>query len=316
MQERSEKFVIDKSLPNERLDTYLRSRYPAVSRVAFQRLLDAGHIRVNGAAVKPTHRPHAGEEVSIFWPEAGPTEVLPEKIPLEVLYEDKDLIVINKPPGMVVHPSAGHEQHTVVNALLHHCKGQLSGVGGVQRPGIVHRLDIDTSGCLVAAKNDLAHVGLQKQFASRTMEKTYLAIVCGEITRPGGEIRAHIARHPSHRKRMTVTEDMGGRESRTGYRLVERLKAATLVEVALHTGRTHQIRVHFQHLGYPVLGDVTYGKRQTTRVQELTGYAPPRIMLHAWNLSFTHPRTERLLNVEAPVPDDFKGTLAKLRKQR
>jgi 23S rRNA pseudouridine1911/1915/1917 synthase len=314
MSERSEKFVVEKSLPNQRLDTYLRSRYPAVSRVAFQRLLDAGHIRVNGQTVKPTHNPRAGDEITLSWPEAGPTEVLPENIPLDVLYEDKDLIVINKPPGMVVHPSAGHEQHTVVNALLHHCKGQLSGVGGVQRPGIVHRLDIDTSGCLVAAKNDLAHLGLQKQFASRTMEKTYLAIVCGEIPRPGGEIRAHIARHPSHRKRMTVTEDMGGRESRTGYRVVERLNAATLVEVHLHTGRTHQIRVHFQHLGYPLLGDETYGKRQSKHVEELSGYKPPRIMLHAWKLSFAHPRTERLLSLEAPVPKDVKATLAALRR--
>ncbi len=314
MSERSEKFVVEKSLPNQRLDTYLRSRYPAVSRVAFQRLLDAGHIRVGGQIVKPTHSPKAGEEISVFWPEAGPTEVLPENIPLDVLFEDKDLIVINKPPGMVVHPSAGHEQHTVVNALLHHCKGQLSGVGGVQRPGIVHRLDIDTSGCLVAAKNDLAHVGLQKQFLARSMEKVYLAIVCGEIPRPGGEIRAHIARHPSHRKRMAVTEDMGGRESRTGYRVIERLSAATLVEVLLHTGRTHQIRVHFQHLGYPLLGDVTYGNRPTRRLEEITGFKPPRIMLHAWKLSFTHPRTGRVLALEAPVPADIKGTLERLRK--
>jgi 23S rRNA pseudouridine1911/1915/1917 synthase len=314
MPDRSEKFVVEKSLPQQRLDTYLRSRYPAVSRVTFQRLMDAGHVRVDGEQVKPTHNPRAGEEVTVVWPEAGPTEVLAENIPLEVLYEDKDLIVINKPPGMVVHPSAGHEQHTVVNALLHHCKGQLSGVGGVQRPGIVHRLDIDTSGCLVAAKNDLAHVGLQKQFISRTMEKVYLAIVCGEIPRAGGEIRANIARHPSHRKRMAVTEDMGGRESRTGYRVVERLNATTLVEVKLHTGRTHQIRVHFQHLGYPLLGDVTYGKRQTKRVEELTGCAPLRIMLHAWKLAFAHPRTERLLSLEAPVPTDIKKTLTELRK--
>ena len=313
MAERREKFIVEKSLPNQRLDTYLRTRYPAVSRVAFQRLLDAGHVRVNGALAKPTHNPRAGEEVSIFWPEAGPTEVLPEDIPLQVLYEDKDLIVLNKPPGMVVHPSAGHEQHTIVNALLHHCQGGLSGVGGIQRPGIVHRLDIDTSGCLVAAKNDVAHLGLQKQFTARSMEKTYLAIVCGEISRAGGEIRAHIARHPSHRKRMAVTEDMGGRESRTGYRVVERLKAATLVEVALHTGRTHQIRVHFQHLGYPLLGDLTYGKRQTKRVEELTGFIPPRIMLHAWKLSFTHPRSDRILNIEAPIPDDIKQTLLRLR---
>ena len=201
-----------------------------------------------------------------------------------------------------------------MNALLHHCNGQLSGVGGVQRPGIVHRLDIDTSGCLVAAKNDLAHLGLQQQFASRTMEKIYLAIVCGEIPRAGGEIRANIARHPDHRKRMTVASDIGGRESRTEYRVIERLNSTTLVEVRLHTGRTHQIRVHFQHLGYPLFGDLTYGKRQTNRVKELTGHEPPRIMLHAWKLAFVHPRTERLMNFEAPVPEDMRGTVDALRK--
>jgi 23S rRNA pseudouridine1911/1915/1917 synthase len=305
MNQRSERFTIEQTLPNERFDTYLRARYPAMSRGAIQRLIELGHITVDGQTVKPTHRPRAGEEVRVSWPEPGVSEVKPEKIALDVLYEDADLLVINKPPGIVVHPSVGHERGTLVNALLHHCKGQLSGIGGVERPGIVHRLDIDTSGCLVVAKNDLAHVNLQKQFAGRTMEKTYLALVCGTIERPGGDIRANIDRHPSHRKRMTVTADMGGREARTEYRVKQRLNEATLVEAVLHTGRTHQIRVHFQHLGYPVLGDLTYGKRQTQRVIEATGVTPPRIMLHAWKLSFTHPRTARTMAFEAPVPADM-----------
>jgi len=309
---RTERFTIEQTLPNERFDTYLRARYPAMSRGAIQRLIELGHIRVNSEEIKPTHRPRAGEEVSIYWPEPGVSEVKPEKIKLDIIFEDKDLLVINKPPGMVVHPSIGHERGTVVNALLHHCKGQLSGIGGIERPGIVHRLDIDTSGCLVVAKNDVAHVNLQKQFAGRTMEKIYLAIVCGKIERPGGEIRANIDRHPSHRKRMAVTEDMGGREARTEYRVKQRLNDATLVEVVLHTGRTHQIRVHFQHLGYPVFGDMTYGKRQTQRLTETTGVAPPRIMLHAWKLTFAHPRSDRLLAFAAPIPADMAGTIRAL----
>jgi 23S rRNA pseudouridine1911/1915/1917 synthase len=313
MSGRSERFTIEQTLPNERFDTYLRSRYPAMSRGAIQRLIELGHIKVNGEAVKPTHRPRAGEDVSVYWPEPGVSEVKPEKIALDVLYEDKDLLVINKPPGIVVHPSVGHERGTLVNALLHHCKGQLSGIGGVERPGIVHRLDIDTSGCLVIAKNDFAHVNLQKQFAGRTMEKIYLAIVCGNIERSGGEIRANIERHPSHRKRMAVTEDMGGRAAHTEYRVKQRLNEATLVEVVLHTGRTHQIRVHFQHVGYPVFGDLIYGKRQTQRVTEATGVAPPRIMLHAWKLSFTHPRTQRLRAFEASVPADMAATVRGLK---
>jgi 23S rRNA pseudouridine1911/1915/1917 synthase len=313
MSARSERFTIEQTLPNERFDTYLRGRYPAMSRGAIQRLIDLGHIRVNGEEVKLTHRPRAGEEVTVHWPEPGVSEVKPEKIALHVLYEDKDLLIINKAPGIVVHPSVGHERGTLVNALLHHCKGQLSGIGGIERPGIVHRLDIDTSGCLVVAKNDLAHVNLQKQFSGRTMEKIYLAIVCGVIERPAGEIRANIERHPSHRKRMTVTPDMGGREARTEYSVKQRLKNATLVEVVLHTGRTHQIRVHFQHLGYPVLGDLTYGKRQTQRVTENTGVAPPRIMLHAWKLSFAHPSTERVMSFEAPIPTDMNKTVRALK---
>ena len=313
MSVRSERFTIEQTLPNVRFDTYLRGRYPAMSRGAIKRLIDLGHIRVNGEEVKLTHRPRAGEEVTVYWPEPGASEVKPEEIALDVLYEDEDLLIINKAPGIVVHPSVGHERGTLVNALLHHCKGRLSGIGGVERPGIVHRLDIDTSGCLVVAKNDLAHVNLQKQFAGRTMEKVYLSIVCGVIERSGGEIRANIERHPSHRKRMAVTADMGGREARTTYRVKQRLNGATLVEVVLHTGRTHQIRVHFQHLGYPVLGDLTYGKRQTQRVKESTGVTPPRIMLHAWKLSFAHPRTERILSFESPIPADMNKTVRALK---
>jgi 23S rRNA pseudouridine1911/1915/1917 synthase len=312
MAERSETFTIEQSLPGERLDKFLSARYPAVSRGAVQRLIDEGHIKIDGRAVKPTHQPRAGEVVSVHWPEARPAEARPEDIPLDVLYEDKDLLVLNKAPGIVVHPAAGNEEHTLVNALLHHCRGQLSGIGGVARPGIVHRLDKETSGCLVVAKNDATHLVLSAQFAGRTTEKRYLAILCGEVPRDSGEIRAAIARHPSHRKRMAVSEG-DGRDSRTSYRVVERLMYSTLVEAELHTGRTHQIRVHFQHIGFPVAGDETYGAKQTKKLTDLTGYPPPRGLLHAHKLAFIHPRTKRKRTFTAPWPADFQEALERLR---
>ena len=310
---RQETFTIERSLPGERLDTFLRHRFPAASRGAIQRLIEQGHIKVNGRTVKPTHAPRAGEVVAVEWPEARPAEAQPEDIPLGILYEDEALLVLNKTAGIVVHPSAGNEEHTLVNALLHHCRGQLSGIGGVARPGIVHRLDKETSGCLVVAKNDETHVALSAQFAGRTVEKTYLAIVCGELPRDQGEIRAAIARHPTHRKRMAVRDEDEGREAHTSYRVLERLRESTLVEARLHTGRTHQIRVHFQHLGHPVAGDTTYGQRQSKRLAELTRYEPPRVLLHAHKLAFTHPRTGKRLQCVAPWPADFEDALRFLR---
>jgi 23S rRNA pseudouridine1911/1915/1917 synthase len=304
-------FTVEQTLPNERLDKFLRAKFPMVSRGTIQRLMEAGDIRVNTQPVKPTHHPHAGEVIEVEWPEPKPPAAQPEDIPLDILYEDDELLVINKPPGIVVHPSAGHEEHTLVNALLHHCRGQLSGIGGVARPGIVHRLDMETSGCLVVAKNDTTHLALSAQFAGRSLEKVYLAIVCGELPQESGEICAAIARHPNHRKRMAVTR--GGRKARTTYRVVERLRAATLVEAQPHTGRTHQIRVHFQHLGCPLVGDPVYGKRPSKRVAELTGYTAPRHLLHAHKLSFKHPRTGETLSLEAPPPADFREALVALR---
>ena len=309
---RTETFVIEQSLPSERLDTFLRGRFPAVSRGAIQRLIEEGHILVNGRTVNPTHAPRAGEEIRVHWPEARPAEAQPEEIPLDILFEDAALLVLNKPAGLVVHPAAGHEEHTLVNALLHHCAGELSGIGGVARPGIVHRLDKETSGCLVVAKNDETHLALSSQFASRKVGKIYHAIIGGELPRDHGEIRAAIARHPSHRKRMAVSDDMG-REARTSYRVLERLRCSTLVEAELHTGRTHQIRVHFQHLGYPLVGDETYGQRQNRRFEELVGFAAPRVMLHAFQLAFIHPRTGKKMKFEAPRPADFEDLLKALR---
>jgi 23S rRNA pseudouridine1911/1915/1917 synthase len=315
MTPRTETLTIEKTLPSGRLDTFLRGKFPAVSRGAIQRLIEEGHIRVNGRKVKPTHAPHAGEQVEVHWPEARPAEAQPEEMPLDVLFEDDALLVLNKPAGLVVHPAAGHEEHTLVNALLHHCAGQLSGIGGVARPGIVHRLDKETSGCMVVAKTDEAHLALSAQFAAHKVERVYHASVCGELARDRGEIHAAIARHPTHRKRMAVTDD-GGRTAQTSYRVLERLREATLVEALPHTGRTHQIRVHFQFIGRPVAGDATYGQRQTQRLAELTGYEAPRVMLHAHKLAFIHPHTGRKVNFTAPRPEDFQDAVKFLAMER
>lgn len=312
MSDRTETITIDRTLPSGRLDAYLRTRFPVVSRGTLQRLILEGHILVNGRKVKPTHTPRAGESVQLTWPEAKPAEAQPEDLPLQILYEDETLLVLNKAAGVVVHPAAGHDEHTLVNALLHHCEGELSGIGGVARPGIVHRLDKDTSGCLVVAKKDETHLALSAQFADRHVDKIYLGLVCGEMARDRGEIRAAIARHPSHRKRMAVNEE-DGREARTSYAVVERLRGSSLVQMTLHTGRTHQIRVHFQHLGYPLVGDLTYGHRQNTRLEELAGFAAARQMLHAWKLGFRHPHTGKKMSFEAPLPEDLQEAIERLR---
>jgi 23S rRNA pseudouridine1911/1915/1917 synthase len=303
---RSEAFAIEETLPRERLDAFLHARYAALSRGTIQRLIESGDIQVNGRNAKASHRPKAGDQVQIHWPEPKPAQALPEEMPLQILYEDEDLVVINKPPGLVIHPAAGHAEHTLVNALLHHCAGQLSGIGGVARPGIVHRLDKDTSGCLVAAKNDATHMSLTEQFQQRSIEKVYHAILCGELPPASGDIREAIGRHPIQRKRMAVVPNGQGREAWTSYRVLERLKGATLVEVLLHTGRTHQIRVHFLHVGFPIAGDDVYGKRPNQRLGELTNYSPPRQMLHAFALTFQHPRSGEQRRFEAPWPQDFQ----------
>jgi 23S rRNA pseudouridine1911/1915/1917 synthase len=309
--ERTETFTVEATLPTERLDRFLHTRYPAASRSALQRLIEEGAITVNGQPVKATHVPHAGESITVRWPGPRPDKAEPEAIPLAVLYEDDALLVVNKSPDIAVHPGNGHERHTLVNALLHHCHGQLSGIGGVARPGIVHRLDLETSGCLVVAKSDATHLALSHQFAGREVEKIYHALVCGSPTRNSGEIKVAIARHPTHRKRMAATEG-GGRAAWTSYEVVRRLKAASLVQCTLHTGRTHQIRVHLDHLGYPVVGDTIYGKRQNTRLREQTGYAAPRQMLHAARLAFTHPQTGKVVAFEAPWPKDFAAAVEAL----
>ena len=299
------------ALASTRLDVYLHDQFPCVSRNAIQRLIREGAIRVNERVVKPTHAPRAGDTIVVEWPAPRRATVEARELPLDILYEDRALLVLNKAAGMVVHPAAGTENDTLVNALLHHCQGQLSGIGGVARPGIVHRLDQDTSGVMVVAKHDAIHLALSRQVANRQIEKIYHAIVCGELASAAGEIDAAIARHPTHRKVMAVLA--GGRSARTTYRTLERLAGATWVEVRLHTGRTHQIRVHFKHLGFPIVGDAVYGRRQNLRLEELTGFAAPRQLLHARRLAFTHPESGKRVAFEAPWPADFRGALEALR---
>ncbi|OLB00474.1 MAG: RNA pseudouridine synthase [Verrucomicrobia bacterium 13_2_20CM_54_12] len=282
-----------------RLDQFMAKRLPEFSRSRLQQLIRDGFVRLNDSTSRPRQIVRGGDKIELTEPPLEKIEMLPEVIPLEILFEDDDLIVINKSPGLVVHPGAGHREHTLVNALLNHC-ATLSGIGGKERPGIVHRLDKETSGCLVVAKNDPTHRDLSKQFAARTVEKIYLALVAGKLRKPAGAIEGKIGRHPVHRKQMSATT-LRGRVAKTEYRVVRSSDRATLIECRLHSGRTHQIRVHLHHLGHAVLGDKIYAPRLAKDF--------PRQMLHAWKLGFRHPRTQEWKSFEAPVPDDFAAAI-------
>jgi len=290
-------FQVDARAAGDRLDRFLTGELPHLSRSRLQALIKSGHVTLNGKPARPGDKVRTGAVVTVTEPPAEPSLLEPEEIPLDVLYEDTDLLVLNKPPGLVVHPAAGHTRHTLVHALLAHCRS-LSGIGGEQRPGIVHRLDKDTSGCLVVAKNDLAHAHLSRQFAGRSVTKIYLALVQGYFaSERSGSIDNQIGRHPVDRKKMAVL-DRGGRASRTTWRVVQDLpRVGSVVECVLHTGRTHQIRVHLKHLGHPLLGDALYAPK-------LVGHYP-RQMLHAWKLGFTHPRSGELMHFCSPLPEDF-----------
>jgi len=282
-----------------RLDQFMAKRLPEFSRSRLQQLIRDGFVRLNDSTSRPRQIVRGGDKIELTEPPLEKIEMLPEVIPLEILFEDDDLVVINKPPGLVVHPGAGHREHTLVNALLNHC-ATLSGIGGKERPGIVHRLDKETSGSLVVAKNDATHRDLSKQFAARTVEKIYLALVAGKLRKPAGAIEGKIGRHPVHRKQMSATT-LRGRVAKTEYRVVRSSDRATLIECRLHSGRTHQIRVHLHHLGHAVLGDKIYAPRLAKDF--------PRQMLHAWKLGFRHPRTQEWKSFEAPVPDDFAAAI-------
>jgi 23S rRNA pseudouridine1911/1915/1917 synthase len=288
-----------------RIDRFLVMVLPDFSRSRIQQLIRSGFVRLNGTTTRPNQLVRTGDQIELINPLPEKIETRPEAIPLEILFEDNDLIVVNKPAGMTVHPGAGHQEHTLVNALLHHCR-TLSGIGGKERPGIVHRLDRETSGCLVAAKNDIAHRELSKQFVDRTVNKIYLALVAGKVRKQTGIIEQKIGRHPVYRQRMTVAS-AHGRAAKTEYRVLRSNEQASLIECRLHSGRTHQIRVHLHHLGHPVLGDKIYAPRFAKNFS--------RQMLHAWKLGFLHPHTGEWKNFEAPLPDDFKGAIAAMELQ-
>ncbi len=292
-------FVVSANDARLRLDQFLAKELPEYSRSRLQQLIRSGFVRLNKQTTRPRQIVRGGDKIHLIEPPLEKIQMRPEPIPLDVLFEDDDLIIINKPADLTVHPGAGQREHTLVNALLSHCT-TLSGIGGKERPGIVHRLDKETSGCLVVAKNDVAHRELSKQFAARTVEKIYLALVAGKLRKPTGVIEENIGRHPVQRKRMSVSSKRG-RAAKTEYRVIHSSDQASLVECRLHSGRTHQIRVHLHHLGHPVLGDKIYAPRFAKNF--------PRQMLHAWKLGFRHPCTGEWRSFEASLPADFNEAI-------
>lgn len=295
------RFTVESGDSGQRLDKFLAMHLSELSRSRIQALIKEEAVTVNGKAAKASSTVDAGDEVAGAVPPDKPAQALPQDLPLEILYEDEHLAVLNKAAGMVVHPAHGNEDGTLVNALLHRF-GAMSSIGGVARPGIVHRLDKETSGCLVVARTDATHHGLTEQFAGRTMEKIYLAVTQGIPAVRSGTIETQIARDPRDRLRMAVVHPPAGKHAVTDYEVLHLTGADALVQCTLHTGRTHQIRVHMKHLGHPLLGDTIYARpaRQTPSA---------RLMLHAWRLGFTHPATGHRMNFKAPLPPEFRPWL-------
>lgn len=287
----------------ERIDALLARSLPELTRSAAQRLLAQGAVTKDGAPVKKNYKTAPGDTFVVTLPDAAPSALVAQDLPLDVVYEDDDLIVVNKPRGMVVHPAPGHEDGTLVNALLAHCGDSLSGVGGALRPGIVHRIDRDTSGLIIAAKNDYAHQFLSAQLADHTLARTYECIVVGNLREDSGTVDAPIARDSRDRKRMAVVP--GGRRAVTHWEVIARYPGYTHVRCRLETGRTHQIRVHMAYLGHPILGDTVYGAKKA--VPGLTGQC-----LHAVGLQFIHPRTKELVSLTCGLPDEFTAMLRKI----
>ena len=287
----------------QRLDAFLAERVEGVSRAAAAKLIEGGHVLVDGRAAAKSCKLSGAETVEVALPEPEPIDAAPQNIPLDVVYEDADVIVVNKPSGLVVHPAPGHPDGTLVNALLYHCGESLSGVGGALRPGIVHRIDRDTSGLIIAAKNDAAHRCLADQLKDHTLARTYECIVVGGMREDGGTVDAPIARDPRDRKRMAVVAL--GREAVTHWEVVARYAGYTHLRCRLETGRTHQIRVHMAYIGHPILGDTVYGAKKS--VPGLTGQC-----LHAVGLRFLHPRTGEAVELSCPLPDEFTAMLQKL----
>jgi len=314
--------LVDESEHNRRLDAVVAAHLPDCSRSLAAHLIANHKIRVDNQPKKPGYRVKSGEQILGRVPAPEPVETKPEPIPLDILYQDSDVVVLNKPAGLVVHPAPGHASGTLVNALLHHCP-DLGGIGGEIRPGIVHRLDKDTSGTMVVAKNAAALEALAKQFKDRTVRKTYLALVYGELEKDAGTIDLPIGRHPVHRKQMSTTTRKG-RRAETSWRVREKFKGITLLELTLKTGRTHQIRVHCAAMGHPVVGDPVYCSRKQLKAMDrlFSGKSSPMVaqlkavsrqMLHAWRLRLTHPSAGEIMTFESPIPTDMETVIEKLR---
>ena len=293
-------------LPGERLDAFLSRSVPELTRSAAQKLLEEGCVLLNGKPGKKNDKLNSGDEVTVHLPEAKPVDIRPVEMHLDIVYEDEDVVVINKPKGLVVHPAAGHQDDTLVNGLLHALGNDLSGINGELRPGIVHRIDKDTSGLLAVAKNDYSHRMLASQLKDHTMARTYEAIVCGSFREDSGTVNAPIGRHPSDRKKMCVTA-RNSKEAVTHWEVVARYRGYTHVRCRLETGRTHQIRVHMAHIGHPILGDTVYGHKKPELGQDSQ-------CLHAGALCFRHPRDLRPVMVFAPLPEYFQQVIEKLEK--
>lgn len=308
------KTVVNDTHAGERLDGFLAAAFD-ISRATAERLLAAGQVSLSFGEANKKYRLKGGEEITLTLPDPAPAEALPEDIPLDVIYEDEDIIVINKPVGMVVHPAAGNESGTLVNALLYHCKGSLSGIGGVERPGIVHRIDKDTAGLLVVAKNDAAHIALSEQLKVHAVSRVYQAIAIGNFKADKGTVNAPIGRHPIDRKRMAIMRRAGeGREAVTHYEVLARFGQFTHIRCELETGRTHQIRVHMASLGHPLLGDPVYGG-DGTKFEARHRALIKGQTLFAGELALTHPKTGERMTFKAPLPTDFAELLAILERE-
>lgn len=301
-------FIITEDGEGERIDKYLNVLMESMSRSYLQKLLSDGFVTVNGKVIKANYRLKSEDNICLLLPPAVTPDIAPENIPLSILYEDNDVIVVNKPKGMVVHPAAGHYSGTLVNALLYHCKENLSGINGILRPGIVHRIDMNTTGSIIVCKNDASHAFIANQLKEHSIVRKYRAIVCGNIKEDDGTIHTLIGRHPIDRKKMAVVSN-GGKDAITHYRVLERFGNYTYIECCLETGRTHQIRVHMSHIGHPLLGDDVYaaGNNHSFKTNGQT--------LHAMILGFIHPVTNEYIETTAPLPEYFINILDTLHKK-